>query len=1325
MVTGIQSFPPENTPSLPEHRDTCYPASLAQQRLWFLDRLGGTASAYNIHVGLWLYGPVDLTALHASLREIVRRHESLRTTFRLVRNELIQVVAEEQTTPLPITNFADQPEPYPRVYEHARRLVAAPFDLSTGPLFRAAVFRIAPEEHVLLCVMHHIITDAWSMQLFTKEMAVLYEAFSNGKASGLPDLPVQYGDYSEWQHASFQTEDVQKHISFWKQTLQGSPPVLHLPQDKPRPAEQTFQGATSTCPVAPEIVAQVKTLAAHQQVTPFMLLLAAFKVLLCRYSGQTDVLVGIPVAGRSQLETEELIGFFVNTLALRDNLRGNPRFSQLLVQVRENMLAAFAHAEVPFEKVVEILRPERNLSYNPVFQVMFSAIQSPVGSRDFGNLKLFPYVVDASTSMFDLNMTLVEWMDGRWFTQIDYNTDLFEAATIERMQQHFRNLLAGIAADPHQRIADLPLLSADEERQLLVDFNSTQADFRDDVCLHHFFEEQVRRTPHRIALICGHERVSYNQLNRRADNLAAYLRRQGVGPDVLVGICADRGVDLLVGILGILKAGGAYVPLDPAYPQERLASIVEDSHLRVIVTQKKFRQNFAVDPVTCIDLDDPWPMTGVDSTCQANPTPKNIAYVLFTSGSTGRPKGVALEHRNAANLVEWAQRVFTPHELSGTLFSTSICFDLSIFELFVPWSVGGTVIVAPNAVSLAELPAASKVTLINTVPSVMKELVRAGAIPDSVQTINLAGEPLPTSLVRDLYSTKVRNVYNLYGPTEAATYATYTRVSRDGDVTIGKPIANTQAYILDRDSKLVPRGGQGELYLGGEGLARGYFGRPDLTAERFVHNPFSTEAGARLYRTGDLCRQRPDGNIEYLGRLDHQVKLRGFRIELGEIEAVLEKHESVRQAITVVLENADEKRLAAYVAAKPGYEVVASQLRQHAEKTLPAYMVPDAFVVVGNFPLMLNGKVDRRALPAPERQSPTTAVAPRNEMEASLRGIWESILHVQPIGVTDNFFDLGGHSLLAARLITELQNLTDKKIPLSTIFRAPTIESLARLLASDSVSKPDPILMQLHPGNGGVPFFAIAAPGVDSLGFALLARHLDEQQSVYKLQGPGPLVADRPFETEELRAIAREYIRAMRTVKPHGPYNLGGMCEGVQIAQQMILDLESQGEEVALFAIFDTWVLENSQVRPLWAVNYYLSRLRTFPHLPFREQVATVTRVLRRVVGDSEKTGWVKAYWPGKDFTPPHFKAPILLFKRPRQPFLYVRDPLMGWGSRSEGGVEICEIKCGHFELLRQPHVQIIGQTLARRMSGMDQRGQKLGTTTHAMREQVGTFSIG
>jgi thioesterase domain-containing protein/acyl carrier protein len=656
--------------------------------------------------------------------------------------------------------------------------------------------------------------------------------------------------------------------------------------------------------------------------------------------------------------------------------------------------------------------------------------------------------------------------------------------------------------------------------------------------------------------------------------------------------------------------------------------------------------------------------------------------------------------------------VFTPEELAGTLFATSTCFDLSIFEVFVPWSVGGTVILAENVLSLSELPAAEQVTLINTVPSAMAELVRAGAVPASVLTVNLAGEPLPRSLASGLYEhTHVRNVYNLYGPTEAATYATFAPINRYADVTIGGPIANTQAYILDSYRKLVPRGVAGELYLGGDGLARGYLGRPDLTAERFVSNPFSKEAGARLYRTGDLCRHREDGRIEYLGRLDHQVKLRGFRIELGEIEAVLEQHDMVRQAIATVRESAEEKRLVSYVEAKPGRPLTLPELRRHAEQSLPLYMVPDTFVVLNEFPRTANGKVDRSALPAPDDPSRAAAVAPRTELEATLKHIWETVLGVRPIGLEDNFFDLGGHSLLAARLMAEVQDTVGKKIPLSAIFRAPTIEGFARLLADESIVKPDPTIMRLSAGDAGKPFFAVAAPGVDTFGLALLAHQMGKEQSVYKLQALAPVIGDRPFQKEELSDLAHEYIVAMRSVQPRGPYCLGGMCEGVLIGQQMILELEARGEEVELFTIFDTWVLENTQIRPLWAINYYRERLQGLWSSSMREQLAILWKTVRRWFSQSPPangSGWKETYWPSEGFAAPRFKAPVLLFKRPRQPFYYIRDPQMGWGARSTGGVEICEINCGHTEVLREPYVRIIGQILATRLQGAkDREGER------------------
>ena len=591
MSPPIQSFTFAGWPLQTEQAEI-YPASLAQRRLWFLEQLQEETSVYNVDVGLWLYGPLNLDALRSSLQEMVNRHAALRTTFRLQEGEVLQVVASVLQLTLAMTDFTELPDPLQGAYQFAKREVEIPFDLGSGPLFRAKLMRVAPEEHIFLCTMHHTITDAWSMQLFVRELGALYEAFSNGRPSSLPELPIQYGDFSEWQQKSFATDIAQQQLGYWKDALAGAPPVLELPWDRPRPAEQTFGGATHTSAMAGNVVESIKALAARQQATPFMLFLAAFKVLLYRYSGEPDLVVGVPVAGRNALETESLIGFFVNSLALRSDLRGNPRFIDFLAQVRETTLAAFAHADVPFEKVVEALQPERNLSYNPVFQVMCSAIKSAVGSRDFGNLKVFPYVVDRNTSIFDLNLTLVEWLDGRWWTQIDYNTALFDSATIRRIQQHFHNLLQAIANDPEQRIGDLPLLSTGEERELVVDFNNTSADFHADLCLHQFFEQQANRTPDAIAVISGYERISYRELNQRADRLAAQLRHRGVGPNVPVGLCAERNINLLVGILAILKAGGAYVPLDPEYPRERLRLMLEHSGSRLLLTHDKFREKF-------------------------------------------------------------------------------------------------------------------------------------------------------------------------------------------------------------------------------------------------------------------------------------------------------------------------------------------------------------------------------------------------------------------------------------------------------------------------------------------------------------------------------------------------------------------------------------------------------------------------------------------------------------------------------------------------------------------------------------------------------------
>jgi len=807
-----------------------YPASLAQQRLWFLDQLGPKSAAYNVHFGLWLRGPLDMRALQSSLQELTNRHGSLRTVFRLEGGELVQVVADRLAVRLPITDLTHSANPDGEHYQLAKAEVEKSFDLSKGPLFRARVIRVTGADHVLLCTMHHIVTDSWSVQIMAKELSALYGAACTQRPSPLPELPITYGDYSEWQRKWFKTAKVQEQLNFWKDELEEAPAVLELRMQGPRSSEQTFEGASQEIPLGDEITSGIKALAVRLQATPFMLLLAVFKILLYRASGQPDLSVGVPVAGRNSVETEGLVGFFVNTLVLRDNLSGNPSFTDLVGRVRETTLRTFANADVPFEKVVEFLQPERNLSYNPIFQVMFSVIKAAVQSDTFGDLTAYSYTVAPTKSIVDLSMTIIEGKGGQFWAQIDHNTNLFRAEDVSRMLADYSTLLQAVIGSPEKRITDLPIRKA----------------------------------------------------------------------------AADR---------------------------------------------------------------------------------------------------------------------------------TAEC----------------------------SLPVVSMIS-----------------------------------------------------------------------------------------SK-----------------------RKTLTVASTSHRP------------------RPE---------------------------------------------------------RPGEPIQAE--------------------------------------------------------EKLLVGVWSDLLHLPGIGIDDNFFEIGGHSLLAAQLIAQVQSATGHKIAVSAVFRAPTIRAFAQLLRDDSLAEPDPIAMQLHNGDGNdaISFFAVAAPGVDTFGFAQLARHLPPDQSTYKLQASAPVVWGRPFSSDELQALATQYVAAMRSAQPHGPYCLGAMCEGVLIAQQMILQLEAEREEVGLFAIFDTWVLENSQIRSLWAIDYYMQRFRNFRVLSRDEQFATMRRVFKRTTAPSDTnsgSGWNRAYWPDKDFQPPRFRAPVLLFKRPRQPFFYVRDPLLGWGSRSMGNVETCELNCGHYEMLREPHVRLVGQTLGNRMEAI------------------------
>jgi amino acid adenylation domain-containing protein len=1028
-----------------------FPTSFAQQRLWFLSELEPNSSAYNLPTAIRLSGKLNFDALEKSINEIVRRHESLRTTFSATEGKPMQVVKPAVPIKLAVTSLTHLPEQEREA--QVRRLTKsearAPFDLKRGPLLRTSLLELGPEEHVLLFTMHHIISDGWSRGVLVREAAALYDAFSAGLPSPLPELPVQYADYAVWQRDWLQGDALDAQLSYWREQLVGAAPMLELPLDRPRPSVQTFRGANRRSELSRALTDSLKEFARREGVTLFMMTLAVFQALLSRYTGQRDVVVGTPIAGRGRLEVEGLIGFFVNTLVLRTEVRGEESFRELLGRVREVVLGAYAHQDVPFEKLVEELQPERSLSHTPLFQVMLVMQNAPREVLEMAGLRVSGAGAEAGTAKFDLTLTLNE-NNQQLSAVIGYNTDLFKEAVIERMLGHFERLLQEAVQNPDEKVGLLQMLTEEEREQVLVEWNDTDRDYPTDKCLHELFTAQAALTPDAVALVHEETKLTYRELNERANQLAHHLRGLGVGPEVMVGILLERGVEMIVGILGTLKAGGAYVPLDPAYPQDRITFMLQDSRAPVLLTQQHLADHVNYDDAKLVFLDTDWGM--IEQNSRDNPpataTEENLAYVIYTSGSTGRPKGVAIKHCSPVVLMYWALELYGRAELSSVLAATSICFDLSIFEIFVPLSCGGTVVLAPDVLHLPALATSEEVTLVNTVPSAMAELVREDGIPDSVRTINLAGEALNNSLAQQVYQQEnVRRVYNLYGPSEDTTYSTGTLVAKGADTppTIGRPIVQTRVYVLDEWMGPVPIGVSGELYIGGDGLARDYLRRPKLTAERFVPDPFSTEGGQRLYRTGDVARYRPDGEIEFLGRSDHQVKIRGFRIELGEIEAALMSHPAVRQAVVVARDvDGSGKQLVAYVVCDAEVEV--SELRRHARERVPEYMVPGWVVVLEEMPLTPNGKVDRKRLPAPEKlhaEERRERIAPRTPTEEALHGIWSEVLGVEQMGVDENFFELGGHSLLATQVVSRVREAFGVEVPLRALFEAVTIERLA------------------------------------------------------------------------------------------------------------------------------------------------------------------------------------------------------------------------------------------------------------------------------------------
>ncbi|MFO1742513.1 pyoverdine non-ribosomal peptide synthetase PvdD [Pseudomonas aeruginosa] len=1158
--------------------------SFAQERQWFLWQLEPESAAYHIPSALRLRGRLDVDALQRSFDSLVARHETLRTRFRLEGGRSYQQVQPAVSVSIEREQFGEE-----GLIERIQAIVVQPFDLERGPLLRVNLLQLAEDDHVLVLVQHHIVSDGWSMQVMVEELVQLYAGYSQGLDVVLPALPIQYADYALWQRSWMEAGEKERQLAYWTGLLGGEQPVLELPFDRPRPARQSHRGAQLGFELSRELVEAVRALAQREGASSFMLLLASFQALLYRYSGQADIRIGVPIANRNRVETERLIGFFVNTQVLKADLDGRMGFDELLAQARQRALEAQAHQDLPFEQLVEALQPERNASHNPLFQVLFnhqSEIRSVTPEVQLEDLRLEGLAWDGQTAQFDLTLDIQEDENGIW-ASFDYATDLFDASTVERLAGHWRNLLRGIVANPRQRLGELPLLDAPERRQTLSEWNPAQRECAVQGTLQQRFEEQARQRPQAVALILDEQRLSYGELNARANRLAHCLIARGVGADVPVGLALERSLDMLVGLLAILKAGGAYLPLDPAAPEERLAHILDDSGVRLLLTQghllERLPRQAGVEVLAIDGL-------VLDGYAESDPLPTlsadNLAYVIYTSGSTGKPKGTLLTHRNALRLFSATEAWFGFDERDVWTLFHSYAFDFSVWEIFGALLYGGRLVIVPQWVSRSpedfyRLLCREGVTVLNQTPSAFKQLMAVACSADmatqqpALRYVIFGGEALDLQSLRpwfQRFGDRQPQLVNMYGITETTVHVTYRPVSEadlEGGLVspIGGTIPDLSWYILDRDLNPVPRGAVGELYIGRAGLARGYLRRPGLSATRFVPNPFPGGAGERLYRTGDLARFQADGNIEYIGRIDHQVKVRGFRIELGEIEAALAGLAGVRDAVVLAHDGVGGTQLAGYVVADSAEDAerLRESLRESLKRHLPDYMVPAHLMLLERMPLTVNGKLDRQALPQPDASLSQQAYrAPGSELEQRIAAIWAEILGVERVGLDDNFFELGGHSLLLLMLKERIGDTCQATLSISQLMthasvaeQAACIEGQAResLLVPLNGRREGSPLFMFHPSFGSVHCYK-------TLAMALRDRHPVKGVVCRALLGAGR-------EVPEWDDMVAEYAEQLLQEHPEGAFNLAGWSLGGNLAMDVAARLEQRGRQVAFVGWID------------------------------------------------------------------------------------------------------------------------------------------------------------
>ncbi len=1347
IINFLQSTNTTSDSIQPVDRKQDLPLSFAQTRLWFLNQLDESSATYNIPVSLELNGELNIAALEQSIAEIVRRHEILRTSFQLADDTPVQVIVAPPESIVSVVDLRSIPvtAQAAKVQQLAETEAQQPFDLSDRSLLRVTLIQLSDRSYVLLVTMHHTISDGWSMGVFIQELSVLYAAYCAQQPSPLPALAIQYADFAYWQRQWLTGDVLQTQLNYWQQLLTGAPPLLELPTDRPRPSIQTFRGKTQDLQVDRDLTDKIKALSQQSGATLFMTLMAAFATLLYRYSGQSDIVIGSPIANRNREELEPLIGFFVNTLVLRTQVQGNLSFLELQARIKDMTLDAQDHQDLPFEKLVEELQPQRSLSYTPLFQVMFVLENMPMQELSLPGLTLKPLELENVNAKFDLTLSIAETevgLEGAW----EYNTDLFDPTTIERMSGQFNTLLAGIVANPQMSVAQLPLLSDIDRSQLLVDWNQTQTDNRLDLCFHQLFEAQVARNPDAIAVVCEDRHLTYQQLNDRANRWARGLVERGVAAETLVALILDRNIDFLTAMLAVFKSGGAYLPLNPHHPAERIRQVLAQSQVSIVLSASH-DPSLATESSQVLLIEE---FDRLDCTSENLPsrcTPDNLAYVIYTSGSTGKPKGAMLEQRGMLNHLYAKVQALELTSADVVAQTASQTFDISIWQFLVALLVGGRVEIVTQEIAADPAQLLSfvvgkasrnenrqQISILEIVPSLLRmmlpNLTPGDKQLNSLRWLLLTGETLPPELCRQWFAVYSHPMMNAYGPTECSDdvthYPLYQAPAADIlNLPIGRPVANTQLYILDALLQPVPMGVAGELYVGGVGVGRGYLNDPELTQRSFIPNPFDR---GRMYKTGDKARYLPDGNIEFLGRLDDQVKVRGFRIELGEIEAVLTRHPQVETAVAIVREDTpNNQHLIAYVVPgthpypsqegihppsqagiiSPSHEGIKSELREFLKQQLPDYMRPSAFILLESIPLTPNGKVDRRALPAPDLQLSLNAnfVPPRTAIELQLMQIWEEVLHVHPIGIRDNFFDLGGHSLLAVTLTAKIQQHFDRQISLAALFQGGTIEELAVMLAAQPDTSISSTIIPLQPHGTKPPFFCVHPGGGTVLAYLDLAQSIDPDRPFYGLESLELSESQQLLNTVE--AMAAHYIAAMQTVQPQGPYAIGGWSLGGLVAFEMAQQLQAQGQELSCLALLDTYPFTEIETFNEAADTEFIEELLARSQTPVlggipEADLTQAQRLLQLFKSHIEAAN---------QYTPQQYPGKVTLFLAEDGVAADAEDPTIGWENLARAGVEIHWLPGDHHTMVAQPHVQ---QLAAQLQSCLDRSSTTPGGSPYA-----------